>query len=186
MKRFGWSRPAFLIGFVLATQAESYLNMSVQFYGWSMFLRPGVVIIGTLSLISIYFSRKGGVDENAELMNKEVERKIDLRPQIFFSIAIFAFILMALYDSYHQSFLGGIFPLIIAIICIPFVLWLFYTYYKQDTNHAAIFDAEQAVEEGTFKAPWYEPILWIGGLYVLSVIIGFVPAIIVFSLFFLL
>ena len=32
MKRFGWSRPAFLIGFVLATQAESYLNMSCLLY----------------------------------------------------------------------------------------------------------------------------------------------------------
>jgi len=27
MKRFGWSRPAFLIGFVLATQAESYFHV---------------------------------------------------------------------------------------------------------------------------------------------------------------
>ena len=47
MKRFNnlslkQQGPAFLIGFVLASQAESYLNMSVQFYGWEMVLRPGV------------------------------------------------------------------------------------------------------------------------------------------------
>jgi len=180
MKRFGWSRPAFLIGFVLATQAESYLNMSVQFYGWTMFMRPGVFIIAALSLISIYFSRKGGVDENAELMEKESKRKIDKKPQILFAVILFVFILLALYDSYQQSFLGGIFPLIIAIICVPFILWLFFVYYSQDVSHAAIFDAEQAAEEGTFKAPWYEPILWIGGLYVMSMIIGFVPSVIVF------
>ncbi|MDF1866826.1 MAG: hypothetical protein P1U70_18470, partial [Saprospiraceae bacterium] len=36
----------------------------------------------------------------------------------------------------------------------------------------------------TFKAPWYEPILWIGGLYILSVLIGFIPAIMVFFIAF--
>ena len=40
-------------------------------------------------------------------------------------------------------------------------------------------------EADTFKAPWYEPILWIGGLYVLSVIIGFIPAVILFFILFL-
>lgn len=64
MRRFGWSRPAFLIGFVLSTQAESYLNMSAQFYGWDMFLRPGVLIIAALSIISVYFSRRGKVEES--------------------------------------------------------------------------------------------------------------------------
>ena len=84
MKRFGWSRPAFLIGFVLATQAESYLNMSVQFYGWEMFLRPGVLIILALSLISMYFSRKGTVDENTELMEKARAKGLSHYPSITF------------------------------------------------------------------------------------------------------
>ena len=43
LRRFGWSRPAFLIGFVLAPQAEGYLNLAVQFYGWGMLVRPGVL-----------------------------------------------------------------------------------------------------------------------------------------------
>ena len=32
LKRFGWPRPAFLIGFVLADQSETYLYQAVQFY----------------------------------------------------------------------------------------------------------------------------------------------------------
>lgn len=187
MKRFGWSRPAFLIGFVLASQAESYLNMSVQFYGWSMFLRPGVIIILLLSLISMYFSRKGSVDENAELMEKaQIEGKsINLRPQLYFAIFILFFILIALYDSYQQSFLGGVFPLIIGFVTLPFAFWLIYSIAKNKMGNAAIFDAEQIAEEGTFKAPWYEPLLWIGGLYLGSAIIGFLPSIIIFFVSFL-
>lgn len=184
MKRFGWSRPAFLIGFVLATQAESYLNMSVQFYSWSMFLRPGVLIIAALSVLSIYFSRKGTVDENAELMEKERNTKLTLTPQIIFACFVLLFITIAIIDSYQQSFLGGIFPLTIALGILPFALWLVYIFIKNKTDNPAIFDAEQAAEPGTFKAPWYEPVLWIGGLYVLSALIGFIPAIILFFIVF--
>ncbi|MEZ5043155.1 MAG: tripartite tricarboxylate transporter permease [Saprospiraceae bacterium] len=184
MKRFGWSRPAFLIGFVLASQAESYLNMSVQFYGWSMFLRPGVLIIAALSLVSIYYSRHGTVDENAELMEKERNQQMSLRPQIVFAGAVFLFIGMAIYDSYQQSFLGGVFPLTIGLFILPFSLWLIYIFAKNKTANAAVFDAEQVAEEGTFKAPWYEPVFWIGGLYVSSFLIGFIPSIIIFFITF--
>ena len=184
MKRFGWSRPAFLIGFVLATQAESYLNMAVQFYGWEMFLRPGVLIIATLSLISVYYSRKGTVDENAELMEKERNNNLSLVPQIIFASIVLIFILFAIMDSHQQSFLGGIFPLTIAYAMLPFAFLLMYIYIKNKSGNPAIFDAEQLAEEGTFKSPWYEPLLWIGGLYVLSAIIGFIPSIIIFFISF--
>ena len=184
MKRFGWSRPAFLIGFVLATQAESYLNMSVQFYGWDMFLRPGVIIIMLLSALTIYFSRRGTVDENAELMEKESNKKVNIRPQLIFAVLILVFILVAIFDGNQQSFLGGVFTLSIAYAILPFSVWLIWIFVKGKTENAAVFDAEQAVDEGTFKAPWYEPILWIGGLYILSVLIGFIPAIIVFFISF--
>lgn len=184
MKRFGWSRPAFLIGFVLATQAESYLNMSVQFYGWEMFKRPGVIIILILSLISIYYSRKGTVDENSELMEKDTDASQSVLPQVLFAGVVVLFIVMAIIDSSQQSFLGGIFPLTIGYAVLPFAVWMLWIYYKKDVRNPAIFDAEQAAEPGTFKAPWYEPILWIGGLYVLSGLIGFIPAIIIFFISF--
>lgn len=184
MKRFGWSRPAFLIGFVLATQAESYLNMSVQFYGLEMFLRPGVIIILILSLISIYFSRKGSVDENAELIDKGLKKELKLTPQITFSVVIFLLTVIALFDSLKQSFLGGIFPTVIAALMIPFFTILLWIYYKNKQDRPEIFDAELVAEEGTFKSPWYEPLLWVGGLYILSMIIGFIPSIILFFITF--
>lgn len=187
MKRFGWSRPAFLIGFVLAAQAESYLNMSVQFYSWSMFVRPGVIIIMILTLISLYFSRKGSVDENVELMEKANigGKSMNRTPQLIFAIAVLVFIVIALIDAYKQSFLGGAFPMIISLLALPFGIGLIYILYKNDPKSASVFDAEQAVDEGTFKSPWYEPMLWIGGLYALSGLIGFVPAIILFFVSFL-
>lgn len=184
MKRFGWSRPAFLIGFVLATQAESYLNMSVQFYGWDMFLRPGVLIIMALSLISIYFSRRGAVDEHAALLEKEVSTNPKLLPQLGFAGLVMLFIIIVIFDSYQQSFLGGIFPMIIAGMVVPFALWLIWVFVGRKQNSIAIFDAEHLANPGTFKSPWYEPVLWIGGLYGLSTLIGFIPSIMIFFITF--
>ncbi len=185
MKRFGWSRPAFLIGFVLATQAESYLNMSVQFYGWEMFLRPGVLIILLLTLISVYFSRGGSVDENSELMETQARQRGKIWPQLLFCGFVLLFIVIAIVDARSQSFLGGVFPLTIALVSLPFALWLIWLFVRKKTDDPALFDAEQAVDEGTFKAPWYEPILWVGGLYVLTSFIGFVPAMMFFLISFL-
>lgn len=185
MKRFGWSRPAFLIGFVLASQAESYLNMSVQFYSWEMFTRPGVIIIMILSLVTVYFSRKGTVDENAELMEKAKIKGKTMRPQLLFALFVSLFIGVFILDAMAQSFLGSVFPLVIAGIIFPLSLYLIYNLIKNKDEAAAGFDAEQLAEEGTFKASWYEPVLWIGGLYVASTLIGFIPAIIVFFVVFL-
>lgn len=53
MKRFGWPRPAALIGFVLSKNAETYLFISVQRYGAEWLFRPGVLILGVIILLSV-------------------------------------------------------------------------------------------------------------------------------------
>lgn len=63
MKQYGWPRPAALIGYVLAGNLETYLFISVQRYGFSWLIRPGVVILAIIIMASIaagifYQSRK--------------------------------------------------------------------------------------------------------------------------------
>ncbi len=52
-KQANWSRPAFLIGFVLAPGAEAYFYQAAQFQGVDAFMRPGVIIIGALIAASL-------------------------------------------------------------------------------------------------------------------------------------
>ncbi len=54
MKNADWPRPAFLIGFVLSAGAENYFFQSIQFYEYSWFTRPGVLIIGALILCGLF------------------------------------------------------------------------------------------------------------------------------------
>ncbi|MBZ9559977.1 MULTISPECIES: tripartite tricarboxylate transporter permease [unclassified Modicisalibacter] len=53
-KKANWSRPAFLIGFVLAPGAETYFYQAVQFQSSAAFARPGVMIIGALILAVLF------------------------------------------------------------------------------------------------------------------------------------
>jgi TctA family transporter len=53
MKKIGMPRPPLLIGFILSLYAERYLFISTMRYGWEWLLRPGVVVVGTLTILVI-------------------------------------------------------------------------------------------------------------------------------------
>jgi putative tricarboxylic transport membrane protein len=56
MKRFGWSRPAFLIGFVLSMRLDASVYQSIQVYGASFLQRGGVLLILALIAVSVYLA----------------------------------------------------------------------------------------------------------------------------------
>ena len=73
MKRFGWSRPALLIGFVLADQVETYLYQAIQFYEWGFLTRPGVIALAIIIVVSVL----------AGVRNKPQARSSENAPDIF-------------------------------------------------------------------------------------------------------
>jgi putative tricarboxylic transport membrane protein len=67
LRRFGWSRPAFLIGFVLALGAERYLYQAVQFSGWDFLTRPVALVILALTILSLWAGlRRSQANVNTE------------------------------------------------------------------------------------------------------------------------
>ncbi len=56
MKQYGFVRPPLLVGFVLGPLAERYLSRSVQRYGAAWFSRPGVIVIGLITIASLVAS----------------------------------------------------------------------------------------------------------------------------------
>jgi putative tricarboxylic transport membrane protein len=65
MKHYGYSRPALLLGFVLAPLLESYLFISLNTYGPMFFMRPislGItvlILVGVLMPVVSYFKNRG-------------------------------------------------------------------------------------------------------------------------------
>jgi TctA family transporter len=59
MRRFGYPRPAMILGLVLGDLMEKYLYRSVASYGFSWLMRPAVVVLLMLAVISFIFTVRG-------------------------------------------------------------------------------------------------------------------------------
>jgi TctA family transporter len=121
VKRFGWSRPALLIGFVLSRGLEASIYQSMQVYGMSFLQRP--VVIGLLVVIAIVlattFMSRATVSESSGM---EDDHKPLAGSEMLFCLTLLAFGGYALFDSTGHRFLGGIYPLIIGSVTILLLL----------------------------------------------------------------
>lgn len=148
MKRFGWPRPAFLIGFVLAGGMETYLYQAVQFDGWGFLLKPGVLIIGALTVLSVVMAVRNMRKSDAEEGDTQSEtapkplRATNLRPQTLFAGAVVVAFGYGLYDATQQSFLGGVFTGGLCALMLTLSLIVFYKLATNQTDDAVNFDNE--------------------------------------------
>ncbi|MDR5906720.1 tripartite tricarboxylate transporter permease [Franzmannia qiaohouensis] len=191
MKRAGWSRPAFLIGFVLAAGAETYFYQAVQFQGSSAFARPGVAIIAAMIGISLFlpllqhfrrkrtqanepisqFKHDGAGDSEAQEGGTLRLSNID----IILFIGLLALSLLTWHETRQMSLLGSVFPLLAMAIILASM-------------------AAEAVRLTLASAGWTwlplrEEMLWILGFFALVGMIlslGLVSSAILFCLGFLL
>lgn len=60
MKRFGWPRAPFLIGYILAPVTERYLFVSMSRYGFEFLTFPRVIVFLIITLLIIVFGSRGG------------------------------------------------------------------------------------------------------------------------------
>ena len=203
LRRFGWSRPAFLIGFVLAPQAEGYLNLAVQFYGWEMLVRPGVLIILAITVISVWLGARGqggrvrGAQPTADGSRKSSPAR-NIAPQLAFVGGAIAILLYAVWSSLRLSPLGRIFPLSVAVatlvLCVALIVVLRVRpatspanvdleYRAEDAKGEHQSDAESgavAVGAGTWRSAG-----WFGVLVAAAGVLGFLPGALLFFLAFL-
>ena len=59
MRRFGYPRPAMILGLVLGDLMEKYLYRSVASYGFSWLARPAVIVLLLLAGLSLLFTLRG-------------------------------------------------------------------------------------------------------------------------------
>jgi len=187
LKRFGWPRPAFLIGFVLADKSEVYLYQAVQLHDWDFFLRPGVLIIGAIIVVSVWMGIRNAPATETELGEGGPAKAQSMRPQAFF--ALFAVVLFAwgLIDGLQRSFLGGVFPVGICVVMLPIGIYLLYITWTNQIDSTANYDheieGEHAGQEGV-PGLWHY-IIWLGGYIGAVMLIGYWLAITLFFLLFL-
>lgn len=186
LKRFGWSRPAFLIGFVLAPQAEGYLNLAVQFYGWQMLVRPGVIIILLIAVVSVWLGARGGYTDTEPATDANTGRATDRRPQIVFLAGISAVALYAIWSSQQLSPLGSMFPMGVAIVTLGLAAYLTAKIGLGAADDPINFDLEAGTASDVPLAQRLWPnIAWFAMLTAATALLGFVLATLLFFVAFL-
>jgi putative tricarboxylic transport membrane protein len=195
LRRFGWPRPALLIGYVLAPQAETYLYQALQFYDWGFLTRPGVLIIAGLIAVSVWYGARNRVDDSAPLEKQPKDAALVAGraplsargPQIAFLLLALGIFGYAIYDALTQSFLGAVFPASVAAVTGFFALMLMGVLVLGSNASPAIYDHEvdgDHVGQAGVSSLW-SGAFWIALLVGLTALLGFYLALVIFFLSFL-
>ncbi len=181
MRRFGWPRPPLLIGFVLARGTETYLYQAIQFHEWTWLWRPGVLIIGAFTAISLVLGMRYGrasIDEGGQTGQPK-----SMLPQLQFGVFVAAAFSYGIYDSLQQSYLAKIFPLGLSILALGGTLFVLAAIVWGPRDGTSIFDTEAAEPEGVQSMEHY--IVWLLGLMGVSALFGFLIGLSLFFVAFL-
>lgn len=173
MRRFGWPRPPFLIGFVLAPGAEKYLYQAIQFQGWDWVMRPGAIIIGIIALLSIW--KASSMTRRLEVDTVEEQGPAATRwPQIAFLSAIIAGLAYVVYAASEWSFLGRVFPMTIAIGTLALALIVLFGFVTGRGIERLSYDTEAGDPSGTLAV--LGSYAWFAALAAAAYLVGFIPA----------
>lgn len=195
LRRFGWPRPAFLIGFVLSGQVEAYLYQSVQFNGWGFLTRPGVLIIGALAVMSLLMATRSRVSEDGAVdvgSNKEAVQHggvslAERMPQVIFSVFVFIVFAYGVASSYPLSFLGAVFPTATSAMMLCFTGFIVWKQLIAESGHSTHYDQEVAAKakgEHDGSSVW-PSVAWFALLFGLTALMGFILSLAVFIVSFL-
>ena len=176
MKRFDWPRPAFIIGFVLADQAEVYtyqLTQFIQFQGWSYLVSPTSIALALLLATSIILSYFTFRKKNNELIDFFNFKKKN--PQIIFTTLMLLFSIVVFINVIGIfTLIDKIFPLIISSLAIFFgVILLLQTCLKKQGSFLVDEELGKSTKDLWRAFSWLIFLLiatWILGLFLAQIL----------------
>jgi len=143
MKRFGWSRPALLIGFVLSERVESSVYQTVTLYGASFLERPIVQILLGLTLVSIalavFFKQSSAEPLTPEGPHSHLKKT----PQWIFIGVVTAFALYVMQNGWQFNPLTGLFPMVASVSMLVFLAPIVAAMVLKKEPSAFFYDAER-------------------------------------------
>ena len=192
MRRFGWSRPAFLIGFVLSTQAEVYTYQVAQFAGIRLrqgvdvmlgyMFSPIVLVILAITIVSVWLAAR-----QAKAMMPGEEVTGAKRAPMIFTLLIALFLAVAFVDALTVPvFNDKIFPAVVSGISLIAVLAMIWRMTRAPETHILFMDEEASgADAGVVRGLW-STLGWFVSLLGLTALFGFVIALALFFVTFLL
>ena len=191
LRRFDYSRPAFLIGFVLATQAERYVNQLTQIAsarfrrsfeaGMDYLISPITITVAILIVVSVFLGLKQAKNIRENLETPTGSKRA---PFIFLGI-VTAYVTVAVIDAYNvPRFQDQVFPLTVGLFTLAGCVWLVLRMLVCSPNDHVFIDLERGGAEAGAPHGLWSTLSWFLGLLVLSGLFGLIIALSIFLLAF--
>ena len=191
LRRFDYSRPAFLIGFVLSTQAEQFVNMATQIgsarfrrsfeAGIDYIVTPITVTLLVLTVLSIVI----GIRQSKNIRENIATHTGTKRAPLVFLAAVTAYAAIATADAAGVSRFGDkVFPLTVGIVTLLGCLALFARMMLKPETDDVFIDMETGGDDGEAPHSLWGTLAWFFGLLALTGLFGFVIALAIFMLAF--
>ena len=174
MKRFGWPRPALLIGYVLSNQVEKSIYHVTATVGWNLFTHPIVLVLIGLILFSIYAAIHYR-PTSQQVADSGPHAAVGLAPQIAFCLLVGALAVFVVWDGMQWDRLTGLYPIVAGTLCLGFVLLMGLEMMRRRAAATIFYDADRDTEnraEDHRSSEYY--LLWLVGMLCLSALVGFV------------
>jgi TctA family transporter len=185
MKRFGWPRPALLIGYVLSNRVEKSIYHTTATTGWDIFSQPIVIALLVLIVLSVIAAIRFR-PADPDITPDGPHAPTRLAPQLAFCAGVVALALYVVWDGIQWDRLTGIYPIVAGLLCLAFMAALTLEMIRTRAPAAVYFDADKSTSG---RSPDYRSneyyLMWLAGMLAVSALVGFVLGIAAFIYVFL-
>ena len=192
LRRFDYSRPAFLIGFVLSTQAENYSYQAYQVAGfkfreaWEVgmgyIFSPIVLVLAVVTMVSVYF----GLRQAKSILPASGIATAGKRAPLVFLLLITAYMAVSLVDaSLIDNTTDKLFPIAVASCGLLGCLALLWHSRYAAASDALFADREAGGEDAQAPHALWSTLAWFALLLGLASLLGFILALAIFLMLFM-
>ena len=189
LRRFDWSRPAFLIGFVLADPAETFANQAVQIAtfrfkkgmaeGLEFIFSPIVIVLIIITVLSVVI----GLRQAKNIMAEGDVKSGSKRAPMVFAGVILAYVLIAFADAWMipaSQHADRVFPMFVGAVTIVALVLLLIQMMNRNETDTIFADKEVDGDDATAPHGLWSTLAWFAGLLLVTSLIGFILALAMF------
>ncbi|NVK01796.1 MAG: tripartite tricarboxylate transporter permease [Oceanospirillaceae bacterium] len=193
LRRFDWSRPAFLIGFVLSNPVEKFTNQAFQVAsfrfrksfeeGMDYVFSPIVIILIIITVVSVIV----GIRQAKKIMSEGESVAGSKRAPLVFLLCVASYLAVAVIDAslipdYNMT--DKIVPLVIGGVALLCCFILFAQMVMRPEGDAIFADKEIAGDDASAPHGLWATLSWLASLIIATYFVGFILALIGFMISF--
>jgi len=195
LRRFDWSRPAFLIGFVLSNPAEGFTNQAYQVarskfrqgaeVGMDYVFSPIVIVLVIITVVSIFV----GIRQAKLIMAEGNVKSGSKRAPLIFLSVITVYLVVSNWNASlipDQLLMDKIFPMFVSTVAICACLLCLVRMIRKPETDVIFADREVYGDDAEASHGLWSTLAWFASLLILTSLIGFILALFIFLFLFML